>query len=407
MGRSPKQGFDGFTMELPPAPPPGMILLQRLQVLATPKRAYDISEICENIAANPERASFFCDTSLFDDRTDDRLWAALLNEPGKLVIVPHVYEELKPWLGRRPEHPVAKAIAAGDVGVRLFCFSGLAEWEQVAAEYYINLLGTRKWLLHWGIEGFERQHGRTPDAGELRRIKANVQRGFGERGYLLAKKGFEASKTPTFLTDEELVYFALATAITSGKKVEILSKDEDVQEQFYKLQWLLDTQYRGMLLADLYVRESPRFNIRAMPMDVAAFKEHFQGENNVLIDRPTSLLTEVLPERYTFVPVVCHILGERQTLMVFGAEREMTALLRTKGVTGGLNTERLNGRNCHIWLAPLHVPEELRGYAAVAQDTRHQLSSRTGVPRLDIQQTAFTSERFKHHLPDLGLSGRP
>ena len=39
--------------------------------------------------------------------------------------------------------------------------------------------------------------------------------------------------------------------------------------------------------------------------------------------------------------------------MTFLAETEMKRLLNVKGDTGGLNTGKLDGRNCHIWSAPL------------------------------------------------------
>ena len=43
------------------------------------------------------------------------------------------------------------------------------------------------------------------------------------------------------LTDEWLVCLAFTTAITTGREVVILTKDADILEQSYKLQWLLDT----------------------------------------------------------------------------------------------------------------------------------------------------------------------
>jgi hypothetical protein len=71
----------------------------------------------------------------------------------------------------------------------------------------------------------------------------------------LGKKGAEAAGSRNFFTDEMLVYTAVATGLRSGRPTYILTKDEDLQEQFYKLTWLLDTHYRSMLFAHRFAEE--------------------------------------------------------------------------------------------------------------------------------------------------------
>lgn len=38
-------------------------------------------------------------------------------------------------------------------------------------------------------------------------------------------------------TDESLVYFAAEHALRTGQQTVVLTKDQDVMEQFYKLWW--------------------------------------------------------------------------------------------------------------------------------------------------------------------------
>jgi hypothetical protein len=78
--------------------------------------------------------------------------------------------------------------------------------------------------------------------------------------------------------------------------------------------------------------------------------------------------------------------------MSFNAETQMRDLLLVKGKTRGLNTEKLGGRNCHIWLAPLALPENLRG-CALAQDRRVKVRT-AEVPILDMNQAINCQERF-------------
>jgi hypothetical protein len=159
---------------------------------------------------------------------------------------------------------------------------------------------------------------------------------------MLAKKGGTAEGSPNFFADEILVYLAMETGIKTGREVMILSKDEDVLEQFYKLQWLLDTHYRSMLLADLYAREPDRFTSYPIPEDDQDLEEMFLGENNILVERPDWLIrgpaAPILPPHCRPVVVHCWIVGDKLAQLNFCAKREMEKLLHTKGVTGGLNT---------------------------------------------------------------------
>jgi hypothetical protein len=89
--------------------------------------------------------------------------------------------------------------------------------------------------------------GATEDSNK-EEVRARLQQVFGPRGQLIAAKA-RGKQGITRSTDEEVVYVAIAHALRSGQPTAILTKDEDIQEQFYKLVWLIDTHYRGFLFA--------------------------------------------------------------------------------------------------------------------------------------------------------------
>src|SRR5215207_264431 len=302
-GTSSRHGFDGFSTFPAVTSPPGREFVHRLTILGTPKLSYDAEGLSWTVAEASEDALFFCDTSLFDDSTDARLWKALLNREDKMMIVPPVRKELEPWLSSHASHVAGRAILNEEPSVRFLGLDADDEREQATAEYYVNLLGLRKRLVTVQLMKFEEEHGRAPSDGEFRDLTRELHNEIGPRGYMLAKKGATAEESPNFFTDEILVYLAMKTGIETGREIVILSKDEDVLEQFYKLQWLLDTHYRSMLFADFYAREPDRFTSHPMPKDNQDLEEMFPGDDNILVERPDWLI-----RGYTapILPPYCH-----------------------------------------------------------------------------------------------------
>jgi len=401
-GTSSRHGFDGHFTLPTVSSPPGRTFVPRLTPILTPKAPYDVGKFCEGVADVPDDVVFFCDTNLFHRRTDARLWDALLNREGKMVIVPAVRRELDPWLVSNETHPAARAILDGEPSVDFLGIDPGDRRGNAAAEYYVELLGFRKKLVIAELATFEEENGRSPINEERRKLMQRLHEGLGPRGYLLAKKGAEAKNPENLLTDETLVYLAMKTGIETGREVIILSRDEDVLEQFYKLQWLLDTHYRAMLLADGYAADPSRFVTHPMPTSSdPRLKDAFIGEDDVLVERPPWLINgphaPILPRYNRPVTVQCWIVGEKRTSMGFCAEREMERLLHTKAATGGLNTYKLGEKNLHLWLAPLNIPKSLRGCAAVARDRRAKTPPGLNeIPLFDVNQATYTGERFMH-----------
>ncbi len=71
------------------------------------------ARIPDAIVAAPTKAVWFVDNNVLHERTDPALIEALLAQPGRMVLTPHVMEESQAWLIRHPEHPFVKAIKAG------------------------------------------------------------------------------------------------------------------------------------------------------------------------------------------------------------------------------------------------------------------------------------------------------
>jgi hypothetical protein len=215
----------------------------------------------------------------------------------------------------------------------------------------------------------------------------------GPRAYHLAKKGYEERQAQPRFTDEVLVCLAFVNAILTGRETVILTKDYDLLEQFYKLQWLLDTHYRAYLLAQRIRADERAFVRHSLPSTDPWIQRVFVAETGYLLERSDALLDEILPNTCEPVMLYCYVMGERLSSMTFCAERGLRQLLEVKSKTGGLNTNQLDGRNCHIWLSPLKVPRKVRGCAAIVTDICVPIpATNVRIPYFDILQTISCGE---------------
>ena len=347
-------------------------------------------QVAESIAQAPEEAVFFCDNSVFDEDLDPAITEALLEVPGRMVLTPFVMAELQPWLRRHLDHPLARAMLKDEAKPQERTPPPENSPGRTVYQYYLWLLLMRRRAFEVAEDRFRREHDRPPDEDERQALRDEVHKDLGPRGFLLAKKGF--SKLPT---DEALVYLAVEYALSTGRPTMILTADADVEEQFAKLVWLINTHYRGMLLADRYASDFASFKPQALPRSFASHPAcPFEREGTVLIERGHHDLQHVLPPRPHCVPISCWRVGRYFSAMTFMAEQEMNRLLEVKDRTGGLSTELLGGRNLHPWLAPLPLRAPEAGCAAVARDKRVPLpEGRASIARHDITQTVTNLER--------------
>jgi hypothetical protein len=194
------------------------------------------------------------------------------------------------------------------------------------------------------------------------------------------------------MTDEALVYLAAENAVTTGKQTIVLTRDADVEEQFLKLLWLIDTHYRGLLLADRY-RETPdAFTSRPTPAK-AQNEPGWPFEEAHLIERSADM-RDILPRRFHPVGIACIYADVYYSQLNFMAETEMGRLLRIKDETGGLSTDCLQGRNIHASLSPVPTGGT-RDCAAVVRDQRLPVGKDGAtVALLDIMQALSPVETF-------------
>lgn len=338
-------------------------------------------------------AVFFCDSSVFNDRLDPAIVEAMLAVPDRLVLTPFVIAESKEWLGRRPSHPLTKAIAKKEAKVMERKPPASGTTGRSGYLYYLWLLLMRRRPFEVAEMRFRDEHEREPNEQEQRELRAKVHKDLGPRGFMLASKGF--SEVPT---DEAISILAVEYALSTGRIAHVVTGDADVEDQFAKLIWLIDTHYRGMLLADRYSADFARFAPR--PFDPPpAFRKHpetcpFELENATLIERGPAHLEHVLPTQPHCVAISCWHVSSSFSSMTFMAEQEMRSVLEVKDRTGGLNTDKLAGRNLHPWLAPLPLRSEDRDCALVAYDKRVALPyKQVAIPQFDILQCVANLER--------------
>jgi hypothetical protein len=372
--------------------------LHRLSWRITPKVPTDWGALIEAIGSETQ-IDVFCDTSTFSDDAPDALWEALLAEEGRLVITPRVWEELKPWLKIRPGQALWSAIGERSSGIGFSNDPKPGETGRRVYEYYTSLLRLRRAVGAASVNIFRKTHGRDPDADEARELLAEIQKNLGERGRLLAGKPSQV------LTDEALVYLAVTHAIRTGRQTMVLTRDADVEEQFLKLLWLLETHYRGMLLADVYASSTGAFRTSAIPAHVLEDPNGpFEPSNGVLVDRDP-FMRNILPRNPHFVAVSCWNVGRYCSSLAFGAEMEMSRLLDIKESTNGLSTNLLAGRNMHASVSPTRIGGTT-DHAAIVHDRRKTISpDGTAAAVLDGWQALVAGERhgsFIEKGPDAG-----
>ena len=270
------------------------------------------------IIEHPSRGDvqWFCDSNFFIGPTDQAIWDALLAKQGRLVLASPVYEEIRDWLAEpRCNRAMSERISQevndpAKPTVRICDFPDVPSNRPALYEYYVNLLGLRKKAFGAVTWTFSKVHGRPPTNQEL---SNHCKDKLGPRAQRLARSGVKGKVPAHKYNDEALVMLAVVDAIYSGRETVILTKDEDVYEQFFKALWLIDTHYRSMLLAERYAADPEAFQIVRRIVDA----EHpaFDGEV-LLLRKPSNNLMELVPKGICTCPRALFI--RRQENRPFG-----------------------------------------------------------------------------------------
>jgi hypothetical protein len=224
------------------------------------------------------------------------------------------------------------------------------------------------------------------------KVKAGERSSGGERGLVLAEKPMSP-----LATDEILVYRAVEHAIRTGQKTAILTRDHAIEEQFFKLTYMVAGHYKAMLCAEEYARDFASF--RTIPVYERLRDDDWWpllDGGAILVDatRWGPSQETVLPVDYTFVGISCINTGPVESQMAFGAERGMARLLDVKDRTRGRSTEELGSRNLHVLVPENMRPDDGCSYVLVARDIAVKLfDGRADVPWLDVGHALTSDER--------------
>lgn len=347
--------------------PSGRIACRRLSWQPHPKREMTSETFARTIAhPNNSEVDWIPDSSMFLAHTDQVVWEALFGTK-RVKLVEPVIDETSTWLNDPCPHANKLArdvLIAAKADHSNAPVKSLQVWNDPIATYLVNyysrLVGVRKRLMDLGRGCLKESLGRDPTNAELANWAKDT---YGERSQMIALSGNQPKIPGHRLNDEVLVICAAINAIMRGNETAIITRDEDVYEQFYKTVWMLDTQYRAMLMAEMYAANPLEFPVRRV-MDTS--QDAFLGEVR-LLERPSDTMDEVLPDRFTMVSVHCFLLHEGTTThLSFSLEREMKYLLKAKFDSKGLNTTLLDGHNCHVHLGPMC--HKWGNYAAIGKD---------------------------------------
>ncbi len=213
-------------------------------------------------------AVVFLDTNIFTTELEQSVWDAIFTK--RILITPGVWKEILPWL-KTPFHNktarefVHKAVqkqvewhrAAQRAATPEEAAAEFAKVEVLfldesftnhAYDYYLRLLALRKGVGPIASSFLTKRFGRAPTNDEF---LAEVQGQFGMRGLHMAKKGVAEADSPNVLNDEQLVLMAILTAIIRGTEVFIVTRDNDLLEQYYKALILMKEHYRAMHFGEL------------------------------------------------------------------------------------------------------------------------------------------------------------
>ena len=370
--------------------------------MPSPKLDWATADFVSYINGALPNAGFFLDTGVFIRKLDPAIWNALSMR--RILITPGVCQELLPWL-RDPfcNKAVRDAVAwaaktefdiptqtrgAANVNVRLLIPDD--EFTRHGYVYYLQLLALRKMMGPLASAVLTKKLGRAPTQEEFH---AEVQSQFGERGYLLAKKGLEAQNSPNRLTDEHLVVTAMLTAILKGSEVVIVTRDPDVLEQYAKLCTLMKEHYRATLIAERYAANPAAYAFKDVPLH-ENLRACFSG-NSVLEFETMDSEFNPFPRQFHFVMIYCLLVGGepdnmKVTVSSFCAETEMAHALRLKAATNGLTTDKFGGRNCIILTEHL-TPDKQKVIVLIGNERRARFGDFTpGVD--DVRNTLTPNE---------------
>lgn len=340
-----------------------------------------------------QNIQYFPDANFVIREINAPVWEALQEANDRTILAAPVYYELKEWLDdpRRNlelHRAITDAFASDDpqwIGTL-----GIGHREPVlkaVLDYYVSLLSLRRSASDLARFALRQKTGNEPTRSEVMNFCKDE---FGLRTQFLAKKGRDEAEEKKHINvnDEVLVVMGILFAIVSGEQTMILTHDRDVFDLFYKAIWLIDTHYKAMHFAQCYRNDPLPFRAKR----IVSEGHGFRGEV-ILLEKPSSMLMEVLPPNCSVVPIHCVYMEDELVQLTFCLETEMRDLVEIKAKTDGLCTELFEGRNIHIDLGP--VISHFGNYAAIGFDsTKPGDVGNCRVSYLDSMHAIYSNETF-------------
>jgi hypothetical protein len=223
-----------------------------------------------------------------------------------------------------------------------------AKFEPFGYDYYVNLLSLRKRLGIVANRELQDILGRDATDSEL---KQHLHNKHHARVAPLALKGCRDFGKRNYLHDEELVVTAVMTAILTGRETVILTRDNDVFDQFVKLMELIIEDYHCYRWANVHFLDPsgcPMYPIAIPPGHND--ESGFQGDAFDHVVVPIEEVEGLPPYEFKFVNTYCVLVGNSSAdpkISQAGCclEREMGHLLEAKGKNGGRNTVHFGQKN--------------------------------------------------------------
>lgn len=317
----------------------------------------------------PKNAIFFPDTNFFSRPMGRIVWDALFEK--RLAITPMILQEMQPWLDRPHHNRHARDIIAASLGSKSGSREQLLSFDPYSPissriifptlnddflghgyEFYFNLLAIRRLI---GLElATELGLPATLDS-----MTAELQRRFGERGYLVSREVFAKGAKQNFLADEQMIVMAALTALCTGHETVILTWDTAIQEQFRKLWYLISGDYVAFCAGQVV----------SWTMDVSKIKEVSSNtgrEDPIIPDKvrafkvpATDFFEWILPPSPSPVLSICLTIGGelrsggeikylRATPDAFCAENYIAPFLRQKVKNRDKNSNQFGECDCEV-----------------------------------------------------------
>lgn len=397
-----------FGKKIPIPPPHKEHIFPHMWGDIHPSRKCTYENLIEPFRTMPRNYRIFLDTGFMTSHEVPRgLWDSILQK--RVFITKGVRSELQPWLNSPRCNQwfsdylkaafEAEESGTGHEVVSIATIDDFSQDIRPVADYYVRLLWLRKYFAVHQFELFKEKHGRDPVIEtELQPI---CQKFAGARGWRIASKVLRDRHKPSVLVpvDEGIVVSALFHSIVYGEPSILLTRDNDVFEQWCKCIYLIDTHYQAMLLAEKYAATPEEFYKFNAP-DCAAL---YQGEGNILLS-PRFDTRELRDWDIAPLQASCGLLSTSDNPLMFsertfGLVEDVARLVSVKSRTAGRNTDLFEKMNFHAQLDPRQVAFPESGPALVNDITiPTQNAGDFPISVNDAEFAVFTDEQFSREI---------